>query len=99
MSSERPAPTRDGWRHAAAATERRRSGPKWRRGADPAVPSRRRRVRALKVAAAILALGVLAGLLIWVSTWLWPLQPASLILVGAGYEQNLAIPHNAYGRR
>src|SRR4051794_24462018 len=99
MSSERPAPTRDGWRRAAAPAERRRSGPKWRRGADPTAPRWRRRVRAMKVAAAIATLGLLGGLLIWVSTWLWPLDPATLVLVGAGYEQNLAIPHNAYGRR
>jgi hypothetical protein len=40
---------------------------------------------------------VCAGLLVWVALWLWPLRPACLKLVGAGYHENLAIPSNASG--
>ena len=32
------------------------------------------------------------ALLIWVATWLRPPRPVRLVLVGAGYEDNLAIP-------
>src|SRR5690349_13661060 len=99
MSTQPPPPTRDDWRRPVAAGERRKIGPKWRRELDPASPRRGRRVKALKVSTAILAFVVLGAMLIWVSTWLWPPHPASLVLVGAGYEQNLAVPHNAYGRR
>src|SRR4051794_2406881 len=99
MSTQPPPPTRDDWRRPVASGERRKTGPKWRREVDPAAPRRARRVKALKASAAILAFVVLGALLIWVSTWLWPPHPTSLVLVGAGYEQNLAIPHNAYGRK
>ncbi|SIO60649.1 hypothetical protein SAMN05444166_6473 [Singulisphaera sp. GP187] len=99
MSSQRSASSGDDWRRTGASSERRSAGPKWRRQLEARSPRRVRRTRALKVAGAALALGILGGLLIWVSTWLWPPKPASLFLVGAGYEQNLAIPHNAYGRR
>ncbi|WP_406695658.1 vWA domain-containing protein [Singulisphaera sp. Ch08] len=99
MSSQRSASSGDDWRRTGASSERRASGPKWRRQLEARSPRRVRRTRALKVAGASLALGILGGLLIWVSTWLWPPKPASLVLVGAGYEQNLAIPHNAYGRK
>ena len=40
---------------------------------------------------------LLSGLFFWVASWLWPPRPACLSLVGAGYETNLAIPHNAFG--
>lgn len=99
MSRQRPASTGGDWRRAGVPTERRTSGPKWRREADVRAPRRVRRTRALKVVATAMALGLLGGLLIWVSTWLWPPHPASLVLVGAGYEQNLVIPHNAYGQK
>lgn len=99
MSSQRSASSGDDWRRTGASSEHRTAGPKWRRQAAARSPRRVRRTRALKVAGATLALGILGGLLIWVSTWLWPPKPAALILIGAGYEQNLAIPHNAYGRR
>jgi len=37
------------------------------------------------------------SMLIWASTWVWPLQPACLLMVGAGYEDNLALPANVAG--
>ncbi len=39
-----------------------------------------------------------SALLFWVILWLWPPQPACVALVGAGYETNLAIPHNLAGK-
>ena len=36
--------------------------------------------------------------LILVVLWLIPPKPACVFIVGAGYEENLAIPHNVYGR-
>jgi hypothetical protein len=49
---------------------------------------------------AALAAGVFATLvaLILVVLWLIPPKPACVFLIGAGYEENLAIPHNVYGR-
>jgi hypothetical protein len=42
----------------------------------------------------VLALG---SALLWALSWLSPPQPAALLLWGAGYQENLAVPHNVYG--
>ncbi|MFO0947237.1 MAG: hypothetical protein U1D30_15050 [Planctomycetota bacterium] len=71
-------------------------GPKWR-----AEPDRGRRPRAVvrfaKVAGTLATFSAVAALLIWVSSWLRLPRPVALILVGAGYETNLAVPPNVYG--
>jgi hypothetical protein len=43
---------------------------------------------------------LLAGfaVLFYILTWLQPAKGTCLILVGAGYEENLSLPHNVYGR-
>lgn len=38
------------------------------------------------------------SLLVYVSLWLSPAKGTYLVLVSAGYEDNLAVPHNIYGR-
>jgi hypothetical protein len=43
----------------------------------------------------LVCLGLIVGLLYLI----WPPQPPALALVGAGYESNLKVPHNAQGRR
>lgn len=50
-----------------------------------------------ELAAAWLSLLGLAGFLIWASTWLRPPHATSLVLIGASYADNLAVPHNVYG--
>jgi hypothetical protein len=35
--------------------------------------------------------------LIYVIYLIWPPRPACVVLIGAGYEENLAVPHNVYG--
>ncbi len=47
--------------------------------------------------AAWLCLLALTGLFIWASTWLRPPRPVSLMLMGAGYQDNLAIDENVFG--
>ena len=48
----------------------------------------------------LLALAFLvgAGVFVWAVFWFRPPQSARLVLVGAGYETNLAVPTNVYGR-
>jgi hypothetical protein len=41
---------------------------------------------------------ITATAMVWLLFWLRPPGPACLILVGAGYEDNLAVPPNAQGR-
>lgn len=48
-------------------------------------------------AAAWLATLILTSGLVWAITWFRPPQGTSVLLVGAGYETNLSIPHNVYG--
>ena len=72
------------------------TGPRWRResqGGDGGHWQRRLRVGGL-----IGAFLLCTGLLIWASFWLFPPQAAGLVLVGAGYETNLAVPANVPGR-
>lgn len=56
-----------------------------------------RRVRRLKFGLAWVSLFTFTALLMWVSTWLSPPRPTRLVLLGAGYQDNLAAPHNVYG--
>ena len=35
--------------------------------------------------------------MLWALTWYQPPRPVGVVLVGAGYQQNLAVPHNSYG--
>lgn len=69
------------------------SEPSWRREPTP----RPRRFRGTRIALVWLAVLGLTVLLVWVGTWLSPPRPAYLVLVGAGYQDNLAVPHNCYG--
>jgi hypothetical protein len=85
------------WRPEAVIMETP-GGPEWRReeetAVQPGVP-RRKRIRAILVG---LIFFICAGLLVWLSFWLRPPRPAVLVLIGAGYEDNLAVPQNVYGR-
>lgn len=42
-------------------------------------------------------LTIVATAFIWASSWFAPPPPVRMTLVGAGYEENLALPHNVYG--
>jgi len=99
MLGDQTTPPRPGWRPAGGSGERTaRTGPRWRRGPAAHAPRRSRWTRRAQLAVAVPAFAAACALLIWVSSWLRPPRPARLVLIGAGYEGNLAIPHNAYGR-
>src|SRR5262245_3282800 len=89
-------PQQGSWREAVKG-EPKRGGPIWRREETTDVPATGLRSRKLRLAGVLAGLGVLGGLLVWVSFWLWPFKSASLILIGSGYETNLALPANIYG--
>jgi hypothetical protein len=57
------------------------------------MPSRRVRRRTI-VIGSLLVLAIVIG---WLLTYLQPQRPSCLIVVGAGYEHNLLLPHNVYG--
>ena len=72
------------------------TGPRWRREAQGGDGGRW--PRRLLIAGLLGAFLLCTGLLIWASFWLFPPQPAGLVLIGAGYETNLAVPPNVHGR-
>ncbi len=47
---------------------------------------------------AFLLFGGLCGLLIWISLWLHPARGTCVMVFAAGYEDNLAVSHNAHGQ-
>lgn len=69
--------------------------PLWRREAA----SGRSLARRLQLGLATALLLGLTTMLIWASTWLRPLEPSAVVLIGAGYEQNLAVPPSVCGWR
>ena len=71
------------------------TGPRWRRESQAGDSRWPRRLGVAGLFGGFLAC---TGLLVWASFWLFPPKPAGLILVGAGYETNLAVPHNVAGR-
>jgi hypothetical protein len=48
---------------------------------------------------ALLLFAGFCGALIWISLWLRPVRGTCVMIVYAGYEDGLAVPHNVYGRR
>src|SRR5262249_21551348 len=87
------------WRHKAGSAERKREAqPQWRREpATPGAPARRVSRKTKITATAVGFLGF-CGLLIWAVLLLMPPKAACLVPVYAGYEENLAVPQNLYGR-
>ena len=100
MSSELPPLPSPAWRPAVSrAVHRRGPAPPWRQQTVVPLRPTRRFNRRRQAVIAGLGFMVCLGLFCWASFWLWPPSGACIILLGAGYEDNLAIPHNAYGRR
>ena len=67
--------------------------PAWHAGP----PRRSGGFRKSQIGAAWLGLLLLTGCFIWASSWLRPPRPCCLVLLGAGYKENLAIGENVYG--
>jgi hypothetical protein len=71
--------------------------PKWARSGI--VAGRVGTGRAVAIAAILGGLLTASGLLVWLALWYHPPRPVGAVLVGAGYETNLTVPHNVYGWR
>jgi hypothetical protein len=87
------------WRQNTGGTEKKREAqPQWRR--EPATPGApvQRLTRKTKIAATGIGFLVFCALLIWAVMLLIPPKAACLVPIYAGYEDNLAVPANVYGR-
>jgi hypothetical protein len=100
-TNQPPPPPRRSWKHAALPSTPPSSGQHaWQHsGGQPAVPSGKRLSRKTLVALLGGGIFVLAAVFLVVIFWPRPAPPVCLVLVGAGYEHNLAVPHNVAGRR
>lgn len=79
--------------HPRRRQSARSAAPNWRR--DFLLPAGWSRRTQFAIGWALLAL--VASTFLWSSTWLRPVKPVGIALVGAGYEQNLLVPHNVGG--
>src|SRR5262245_39116318 len=85
------------WRKDIKAPEKKQAAqPAWKREA-PKPLTKQGWSRRSKLFAGSMGLLVVSGLLFWVIFMLIPPKPACLILVGADYGDNPAIPQNALG--
>src|SRR6188768_1943669 len=98
--STTPTPPHHSWHRAPvdAATAAGGASP-WRTQGELPQPLSPRSRRGVRVLIAFLCLFALCAALVWVALWLRPGKDTALVLIGAGYEDNLAVPHNAYGRQ
>ncbi len=71
------------------------AGRDWQQRAPTA--SEPKKARPIKLFVAGVSLFLLMVLIGVVVIWLRPLQPACIVLIGSGYEENLFLPHNAPG--
>src|SRR5262245_59846201 len=93
--STNPSSDRPSWRGPDAAKDEGRAlGPRWRQGSS-LTPVRSGWPWG-RIALAFLAFAAMCALFVWVSLWLRPAKDTSLVLIGADYQQNLAVPHNVY---
>jgi hypothetical protein len=95
MSSQ-PPPAGRTWKDTAATPTD--AGQPWRREAEGKTPQYRKRSRLRRLLIAFALFAVACAALIWVSLWLMPADGTNVVILFAGYEDNLAVPHNVYGR-
>ena len=102
MSNDAPDVEVQSWKPDVGTTEVKTvGGPVWRREPEIALRRTGARRRRTKRLTAFSLLAACSGLLCWVLTWFavpffWP-NTSYLVLVGADYDDNSAIPLNVYG--
>ncbi len=91
--------SKDAWKNAGKSSTADTQGKRqWQQGpkADPksaAKPSKNRSRLFIALGALVVVLGGFIALIVMPK----PPRSAALVLIGSGYEENLAIPHNVYG--
>ena len=92
-----PQPPRRSWRDDAAGAREGTNKRKWQK--EPGTVSHGFQfTRRMKIVIASFMLLLVTGGVVW---WLWLLHrndPPRLVLIGAGYETNLTVPPNVYGK-
>jgi hypothetical protein len=101
MADERSQSSRPTWRGNAKPTpvaRPKKTDYKWTdRGTKPDIAPKRPGSRPFRVLGGLAAFAACLGMVIWLILMINPPEPAALVLVGADYATNLAVPHNALG--
>jgi hypothetical protein len=102
MADDRSRTSRPSWRGEAETSplrpkERERKYKWTERGAGPAVSPQGPKSRSLRLLFGLVGFAGCLILTVWLIWLLNPPQPAAIVLVGANYATNLAVPHNALG--
>ncbi len=98
MPNNNPRPPKRSWRGERTASARPSVGqPAWK--AERKAAPGPRVSRGVKLSAALALFLLVAAGAVAVYFWLRPPDPFRLVLVGAAYDQDLAVPSNALGRR
>jgi hypothetical protein len=104
MADDRSQAGRRSWRGKSEPDRRERparterSTYKWAdRGKRPAGDARPPDSRSVRLLAGLVSFAVCLGVVVWLIWMINPPRPAGVVLLGADYATNLAIPHNALG--
>ncbi len=104
MADDRSQAGRRSWRGKPEPDRRERqaqtekSSYKWSmRGTRLAPPGRSPRSRAGRLLIGLFSFAVCLGTVVWLIWMINPPRPAGVVLIGADYAANLAVPHNALG--
>jgi hypothetical protein len=96
MAHDNTNPSKRAWKDAVQKTGPATGKRQWQQTA-PAPKARRPLSRRARIGIVLGVLGAIVGVLAVLLYLLTPPRPACLVLIGAGYEDNLAIPQNAAG--
>ncbi len=99
MADNNPRMPKRSWRDnppSGATPKRGRRAWQKEQGREAAGPWLTKKTKAILAGGAFV---VVAAILLAVAFWPKPIKPFRLVLLGAGYETNLAVPANAYGQR
>ena len=101
MADDRNEPIKPSWRRAAKPKARlEKSSHEWSKTRlRPVGREKRSRAWAFKAAAAAGLFVGMIGLVVWLIVMLSPPASVAIVLVGADYAANLAVPHNAAGMK
>lgn len=104
MADDRSQAGRRSWRGKPEPDRRERpartdkSSYQWsKRGMRPIDAGRPPASHSVRILAGLVAFGACLGLVVWLIWMINPPRPAGVVLLGADYATNLAVPHNAPG--
>jgi hypothetical protein len=94
-----PPSRKPSWRDAADSARSGVAGNKpWQQGTDRArLGTPWWKKRPFRIAMAGGSIALLLGVILAIVLWFRPAKPFAVVLMGAGYEENLAVPHNVPG--